>query len=372
MAIKKCVDCKEEKSVDLFHKKSSDKTGFNPQCKECRKLAAEAAKSQKSCVKCHMIKLGKDFLSGEDHCRDCIAVLLSESKKHCSDCKEVKCLDLFDKMDECHYRTYCSECRKAKAAEKLKEITTKNKKAKSVRLTPKKCGRCKKIKPAKDFHKHASQASGLRGSCKKCEAEIARDAKEKAKNKRAAGLVLVSENKKCSDCKEIKTTESFSRNDANKDGLQGHCRKCAGRRSTQNSRKKRQSNVEFKVLDNIRRRVRTALQRELAVKSNKSVELLGCSMSQFVLHLEQNFEPGMTWDNYGSTKDGSEPWVIDHEISCNTFALLSPAEQRRCFHFTNQQPMWRTANLEKGDKVSEDDDILSSLYTIFDADLNMW
>ena len=294
-------------------------------------------------------------------------------KKKCSVCKTIKPLELFDKDKKYSsgYRAHCTDCRKAidqKSESKRREVNKHN----LPKKVPKKCARCKKLKSADEFGSHLSKKDGMRGNCKPCEAEIAKAAKLRAIEKRKTGLVPIPAKKKCSDCKETMAAALFSANSANKDGLQGHCRNCAGKRSTQYSNERRATDPEYKLLDNIRRRIRSALERELAVKSNKSVELLGCSMSEFVLHLEQNFEPGMTWDNYGSSTDGSRKWNVDHCLPCAMFCMLVPAEQRRCFHYTNQQPMWANENLEKSDNVSVEDNTLSSLYAIFDPELTMW
>jgi DNA/RNA endonuclease G (NUC1) len=63
-------------------------------------------------------------------------------------------------------------------------------------------------------------------------------------------------------------------------------------------------------------------------------------------HLEAKFLPGMTWDNYGV-----HGWHIDHIIPCAAFDLSKETEQRKCFHFTNLQPLWAKDNLRKSDSL---------------------
>lgn len=41
MIIKKCNSCKEEKSIDLFHRNSSQPDGHHHTCKQCRKLQSK-------------------------------------------------------------------------------------------------------------------------------------------------------------------------------------------------------------------------------------------------------------------------------------------------------------------------------------------
>lgn len=73
------------------------------------------------------------------------------------------------------------------------------------------------------------------------------------------------------------------------------------------------------------------------------MQLVGCSVTDLKKHLEKQFQPGMSWDNWGN--DG---WHIDHIRPCSSFDLTDPAEQVKCFHYTNMQPLWATDNLKKG------------------------
>jgi hypothetical protein len=72
--------------------------------------------------------------------------------------------------------------------------------------------------------------------------------------------------------------------------------------------------------------------------------LLGCGIEDFKLHIESNWESGMSWDNYGE-------WHLDHMIPCAVFDLSKPEHQSRCFHFSNVRPMWALANISKGKKL---------------------
>ncbi len=83
------------------------------------------------------------------------------------------------------------------------------------------------------------------------------------------------------------------------------------------------------------------------VKASTSMKLLGCTREQFRAHLEKQFLPGMTWENYG--RDG---WTIDHIIPCAQFDLSIPDSQKVCFHYTNLQPLWHIDNIKKGKKYT--------------------
>ena len=81
-------------------------------------------------------------------------------------------------------------------------------------------------------------------------------------------------------------------------------------------------------------------------KSCKTMELTGCSLEDLTKHLESKFTEGMTWENYGQ-------WHIDHIRPCASFNLEDPEEQKKCFHWTNLQPLWAADNLKKSDKWQE-------------------
>lgn len=88
-----------------------------------------------------------------------------------------------------------------------------------------------------------------------------------------------------------------------------------------------------------------AVHKGYGEKAAKTFDLLGCSLKHFISYIEGLMESGMTWENYG--RDG---WEIDHVLPCAAFDLTKPSEQRKCFHYTNTQPMWAKDNRSKGAK----------------------
>jgi hypothetical protein len=81
-------------------------------------------------------------------------------------------------------------------------------------------------------------------------------------------------------------------------------------------------------------------------KSGMVEPLLGCSVESFRLYLESKFEPDMTWENYGL-----KGWQIDHIMPMAIFDLTKQEHRKRCFHFSNLQPLWAKENRAKGAKV---------------------
>jgi hypothetical protein len=96
----------------------------------------------------------------------------------------------------------------------------------------------------------------------------------------------------------------------------------------------------FKIKRNLRRRVHHALRDNY--KSAHTFELIGCTAEEFKTYIENQFEPGMSWENYGP-----KTWHIDHIKPCYTFDLSDPDQQKLCFHYTNQRPLWSKDNLTR-------------------------
>ena len=97
----------------------------------------------------------------------------------------------------------------------------------------------------------------------------------------------------------------------------------------------------------IRCRLRSRINRVLTgkLKSAPTLKLLGCSLEQFKSHLESQFVRGMNWNNYGSV------WHIDHKEPCSSFDLSNPVQQRRCFHYSNLQPLLAKENWSKHARI---------------------
>ena len=76
-----------------------------------------------------------------------------------------------------------------------------------------------------------------------------------------------------------------------------------------------------------------------------TLQLLGVPNAEFLWnHLEKQFQSGMTRENHGK-------WHIDHIIPCTAFDLTDPEQQKKCFHYTNLQPLWAIDNMKKSNKI---------------------
>ncbi len=112
-------------------------------------------------------------------------------------------------------------------------------------------------------------------------------------------------------------------------------------KSRARERERYKNDIEWKITKILRARIRFAIKFQKTFKSNKTLDLLGCTVHEFKIYLEKLFIHGMTWDNQGII------WEIDHIIACTKFDLTKPEEQAKCFHYTNMQPLFKTTDIAK-------------------------
>ena len=116
------------------------------------------------------------------------------------------------------------------------------------------------------------------------------------------------------------------------------------------SKKRRSVDEGFKLRTNLRTRIRQALK--MNQKSAGLKELIGCSIADLKIYLESLWLEGMSWDNYGAVNGEKHAgWQVDHIIPCSLFDLSNPEDQKKCFHYSNLQPMWGIENIKKGNRL---------------------
>ena len=107
-------------------------------------------------------------------------------------------------------------------------------------------------------------------------------------------------------------------------------------------KKRLKTDVGFRILQNLRSRLTMELKRNS--KSDHTIKLLGCSVKFLKEYLEKQFKKNMNWNNYGRNKNN---WQVDHKRPCCSFDLSKPSEQKKCFHYSNLQPLWIKENSAK-------------------------
>jgi len=107
-------------------------------------------------------------------------------------------------------------------------------------------------------------------------------------------------------------------------------------------KERRNSKFNYGLSDKLRSKVRSEIKNNSLKTQDSYNELVGCSIRELKKHLESKFLEGMTWENYGTGG-----WHIDHLLPCAVFNLKDPEEQKKCFHYSNLQPMWAIQNFDK-------------------------
>lgn len=102
------------------------------------------------------------------------------------------------------------------------------------------------------------------------------------------------------------------------------------------------NDLSLRLSNSIRSRIRYALCGKS--KGASSIELTGMPIEQLRTYLEDKFQEGMSWNNYGE-------WEIDHIRPCASFDLNDIEQQKECFNYKNLQPLWRRDNRSKKDKL---------------------
>lgn len=180
-----------------------------------------------------------------------------------------------------------------------------------------KCSKCGEIKPKEDFFKENKNPLGYAYKCKECKRKQQIEYMQTDTYKERISIYN----------KEYRKKESF------KEYIKSYYRR------------KFDNDEIYKVKLLIRNRISKAVRRNS--KRGKSLELLGCSIEFLKRHLEKQFLPGMTWDNYGSE------WEIDHIVPCSLFDMSDKWHQFVCFNWRNLQPLWTKDNQVKHNILPE-------------------
>lgn len=152
----------------------------------------------------------------------------------------------------------------------------------------------------------------------------------------------------CPKCKENKTltSENFYRNKSEVGGFQYTCKVCHKNHYKRKSsykgyvkgynlsfKNRYKNNPEYRLLHQHRVRVNQYLKKG---NHDKSIDILGCSIKEWIVYLEQQWDNNMTWENHGTY------WEIDH---------IYPLSKGGSFHYTNTQPLTKLENRQKNNKI---------------------
>jgi hypothetical protein len=213
------------------------------------------------------------------------------------------------------------------------------------------CFSCKIEKEYKYFSKDKYRIDGYCSNCKECKKNQTKKTiltNEQIENKKKYQKKYIIKNKEILKEKKkeyynknkdiiLKKTKEYANKNKDKINL----------RSKIYMDKKLKSNKIFKLKHSISSLIRCSFYRTLNgtyKKSNKTEEILGCTINEFYLYLQSLFKKNMNFENYGS-------WHIDHIIPVSS--AKTEEEIIKLNHYTNLQPMWSLDNIKKSNKIIE-------------------
>jgi len=250
------------------------------------------------------------------------------------------------------------------------------------------CSCCRQALSLSSFHKNKAARDGYNNCCKACKSKYSAGFKKEKTS-------LPDHQRFCPSCQQVKDkSQFFNCKTAH------YCKKCIVHRNylqyqknikkyscllcdaliskgkccescrptfQKNKRKayefnRRNSDVQYRVKNNISRSIREMLKLRDSQKRNRAVaNYLPYSLSELIVHLESNFETWMNWGNYGIYqakiwKDddiATWTWQIDHVIPHSSFDYHQMDEPAfaKCWSLENLRPLSAKSNIHKSNKL---------------------
>jgi hypothetical protein len=195
------------------------------------------------------------------------------------------------------------------------------------------CSKCKVEKELLDFNKDKTKKDGLTSSCKECKRKVDNKYSKNNKEKRKDYTDSKKEEKKAYD-KKYREDNKERRKELSKRYLL----------KNRKPKKIKETNYVYKFKVNVRNLIKNSFKRNgnNYKKRTSSEDILGCTIQEFKIYIENKFTDGMTFENHGE-------WHLDHIVP---LALAKTEDEvLKLNHYTNFQPLWAVDNLKKGSKI---------------------
>jgi len=200
----------------------------------------------------------------------------------------------------------------------------------------KKCNKCSEEKPLNTFGIRSKEKDGLNPSCKEC---IKKQDKKYYSTSRKDYMKQHNQKQEVKEYNKQWIEENKDRFKENRERWNKDNKEKIKEYSLVYSKKIYHNNIDYKISLNLRNRLNDALKNN--IKTSSVIKLLGCSLEDFKLYLEQQFLPEMNWKNHGTI------WEIDHIKPCFIYDLTDPKQQQECFNYKNLQPLFKTTKIAK-------------------------
>lgn len=243
----------------------------------------------------------------------------------------------------------------------------------------KQCNTCKQWKDESEFHKDVSKEDGKATRCKACIRYLRENPEPKTSDRNEQGY------KYCKFCNTWQPESNYYRKSNTLDGLDTRCKHCNYLKDRKNINKRREynntrkeyikqyqkeywnknrerlnaynrekwnNNINFKISNNVSGLIRHVLK--TGTKAERHWEtLVPYSLEDLMRHLESQFTPPMSWDNYGTY------WEIDHIIPQNLFNIQSSEDPdfQICWSLANLRSLEKSLNRQRpkdGSDISQE------------------
>ena len=209
------------------------------------------------------------------------------------------------------------------------------------------CTKCGETKPNAEFYLD-TRRGGYRPRCKNCSSEDA--ATYRAKN---ASAHKAYNDKWYSENKARRNKKAREWQKQNPEMVKSYQEKWLDNnadRARQQHRKadsKKRSTPKGRLENNIKAGVHRGLTKG-SKNGRRTFSLLGYTIEDLRQHLEKQFAPGMTWENYGQ-------WHVDHIIplAAHNYETPDHVDFSRAWALKNLRPMWAKDNVSKGKKLTK-------------------
>lgn len=198
-----------------------------------------------------------------------------------------------------------------------------------------KCSKCLVIKKLDEFYARNSQK--YRRECKECFLLQHKKYIEKKKRKNPQLFYI----------KRKKIRERWNKNHPGKHAFQAKKWKNENLEKIKETMRKAYVKIMSTSKGKLNHSMSTAINTSL--KGNKNgrhwEDLVGYKLQDLKQHLEFQFKPKMSWNNYGE-------WHIDHIKPKSLFNFEKPEDKefKECWSLKNLQPLWETTRIINGIK----------------------
>lgn len=212
--------------------------------------------------------------------------------------------------------------------------------------TTKRCKTCHLVKSLSDYYKKIDNKDDRETQCKKC------------KNSERMRRYYRNHTYYCARAKELREIDILATRASSRKRVAKHRAKFGGlgKWALENpdkhkaSLKKHHAKWQKKPKNKLRTHMSNLISR--SIKGEKKCRswqfLVGYTLEELKKHIEKQFQPNMTWENYGK-------WHIDHKIPVAVFNFDKPEHPdfRLCWALKNLQPLWAEDNIKKGAKIEK-------------------